>query len=139
MLRKTQFKFTGFILAGVASFLAYTNLIPHVYILDDALENRHQEFIALFPTSYTFKNGETAQVSINGKAIIINDNEDKRTFRVDYYSSSASSRRNPRSQWLQPYAVTAVDHSVDYIYEDSPATVRTKSGNTSRGVITDRR
>ena len=138
LLRKTRFKFTVLILAGVVAFFVYSVVIPHVFVLDDELENRYEEYVALYSFNFTFKNGETAEVPVKGKAIIINNNDDKRVFRIDYYSTSSRAPA-PRSQWLQPYTATATDHRVDYVYQDSPQTIRTKSSSTSRGVIADRR
>jgi len=137
LLRKTKFKFTGFILVGFAAFFAYSEFLPHIYILDDDVENRYQEYIALYPSSFTFKSGETVEVTTGGKAIIINNNGGKRVFRIDYYSTGRAPA--PRSRWLQPYTITAADHKVHHVYEDSPDTVRIKGNSTSRGVIADPR
>lgn len=139
-LRHTRFKLTGLILAAVAAGFIYILMFSHVYVLDDEVDGRYTEHIALLASDFTFKNGEIAQIEPSfgfGKQnIIVNNNAENHVYGVRVYTSNATASRRPPSQRLKSYTVTYVNHSVDYIYREPPSSIRSKSsGDVFKGWI----
>lgn len=126
-------------LGAGAGFLVYS-LATEVVILDRDVEQLHYRQYAIFPTSFTMKNGEDVNVVPNyrlfgKKAIIINNTDIKRRFIIHAYSTSSAEGLGS-SQWLQPYTVNNVSSSVDYVYRSAPNSISTsEKGVSYRGEI----
>jgi len=138
LLRQTKQKFAGFVVFGVIAVLCYLFLLNHVYVLDESVEGRYYERIALFSSEFTFKNGESATVvpqwGLGKRSIILNDTEQRRTFEIVVYSTSGG-RYDPQKTRLQPYSMNTVNYSVDYIYKNPPSSIRVKGNRAERGWI----
>lgn len=139
ILRKTRFKFAGFIVFGGLAALTYFVVFTHVYILDDDLADRYEEKVALFDSEFTFKDGSSVTISpefaLRSHSLIVNNTNDRHSFSVVVYSSS-SNARGPRPVALHSYSVKAVQYKPHYIYRSAPSSIRTRgNSNVYRGVI----
>ena len=137
LLRQTKQKFAGFALGILVALVCYSFLLSHVYVLDESVEGRYYERIALFSSEFTFKNGESATVVpqwFGKRSIILNDTEQRRTFEIVVYSTSGG-RYDPQKTHLQPYSMNTVNYSVNYIYKNPPSSIRIKGNRAERGWI----
>lgn len=125
-------------LGAGAGFLVYS-LATEVVVLDRDVDHLHYRQYAIFPTSFTMKNGEEVSIVPNyklfgKKAIIINNTDIKRRFIIHAYSTVPTTLGS--SRWLQPYTVNNVSCSVDYVYRSAPNSISTsEKGVSYRGEI----